>query len=138
MANAAYDELRSRLPIGGVDWLTANIKATLVNAGYVYNAGHVGLADLGANVIAGITNQALTVTNVDATGFVSVDSATFSGATAAQTVKAIIVYVDVGGGITYLLWYFDTGTGFPLTTTGADVTVDWNGTAGNGTMWKCG
>lgn len=137
MSNA-YDELRSLLPIAGVDWLTDDIKVTLVTDTYVFDATHTDLAALGANVIAGITNQSVNITNVDATGFVSADSVTFSGATAAQTVGGIVVYVDRGGGTTQLLWFFDTGTGFPLTTTGADITVDWNGSAGTGIMWKCG
>lgn len=138
MANAAYNNLRSLLPAGGIDFLTDDIKATLVNASYTYDATHVDLADLGANVLGGITNQAINITNVDSVGNVEADSITFSGLTAAQVAKALIVYVDRGGGNTELLWYFDTGAGFPLTTTGADVSVDWNGTAANGTMWKAG
>lgn len=138
MANAPYDNLRSMLPIAGVDFLTADIKATLVSTGYTYDATHVDLADLGSNVLAGISDQAINFTNVDAFGDVEADSVTFSGATAGPTCKAVIVYVDQGGGVTFLLWYFDTGTGFPLVVTGADITVDWNATAANGIMWKCG
>lgn len=138
MANDAYDNLRSEVPIGGVDWLTDSIKATLVDDSYTFDATHTDLADLGSSVVGGITDQDLNVTNVDALGFVEADSITFSGATPATIVQAVVVYVDRGGGTTELLWFFDTGTGFPLTSTGADITVDWNGSAGNGIVWKAG
>lgn len=135
MANAFYTAAKHDFPTGDVQWGLSDIKATLVNAGYTFSAAHTTLADLGANVLAGITNQALTGEAVSAGGVASADSVTFAGVTAAQTLKALILYDDQGGGVTRLIAYFDTGAGFGLTTTGADITVDWNGTPANGTVF---
>lgn len=136
--NAPYDNLRADCALGNLDWTADNIKVTLVDETYTYDATHTDLADLGASVVAGITDQAIANIAVDDVGFVTGDSVTIPGATTGQTVQAVIVYVDRGGGLTELLWFFDTGVGFPLTTTGADVAVDWNATAGNGIIFKVG
>ena len=134
--NQAYDNLRYDLAIGAIDFLTDNIKATLVKSSYVVDPTHADLADLGAHVVSGITPQPLFVTAVEPDGFVKANSIVFTGAPTAIMVGAVILYVDRGSGVTELLWYFDSGTGFPLLTTGAGITVDWNGTAANGIVFK--
>lgn len=136
MANQAYDNQRFYASEGGIDWLTNTIKATLVKPTYIVNSTHDGIADLGANQLAGVTPQTLNVTGISAFGEVNADSLVFTGVTTGQTAKAIVLYVDLGGGVTKLLWYLDIGTGFPLTTTGAAITVDWNASVGNGIVWK--
>lgn len=136
MANAFYDSARHDYPAGADPWISGTVKATLVNAGYTYNSGHSNLAALGANILSGITDQTLAGKTISGGGTVAANSVTFAGLTAAQTLKAIVLYQDLGGGTTRLIAYFDSGTGFPLTTTGADVTVDWNATAVNGTVFN--
>lgn len=135
MANAFYNAALQDIPNGATPWSTGSIKATLVGSGYTYSATHSTLADLGGNQLSGCTPQALTGNAVSTAGVATANSITFSGVTASQALEAIVLYIDLGGGSTRLIAYFDTGAGLPLTTTGADITVDWNATPGNGTVF---
>jgi hypothetical protein len=135
MANAAYNIALQKVPLGSMPWGSGTVKATLVNASYTYSSAHTQYSDISAYVLSGVTDQTLTSNAVDGSGNASADSITFSGVTASQTVQAVIVYFDYGGGVTSLMWYFDTGSGFPLSTTGADITIDWNNTPSNGTVF---
>lgn len=135
MANAFYYVALDDVPLGANPPDAGTLTVTLVGTGYTFSPSHTTLADLGSNVLAGVTDQALGTLTITDPGVYSGPSITFSGVTAGQTVKAIILYLDEGGGTTKLIGYFDTGVGFPYVTTGSDITIDWNATAGSGTVY---
>jgi len=135
VANTFYDQGRLDIVEGNYDWSTAIIKAILLDGTYTYDHTSTILGDLSAHRVAGSTDQTLGGGAVGAGGVASADSVSFTGISAGLTVKGLALYWDAGGGNFPLILYQDTGTGFPLTTTGATITVDWNGTAVHGTVY---
>lgn len=135
MANAFYNAAKHDILTGDDPWVSGSVKATLVNAGYTFNIAHTQYSDISGSILSGVTDQSVGGKTVSPSGTAAGNSVTFGGVTAAQTAKAVIIYIDLGGGVTRLIAYFDTGTGFPLTTTGANITIDWNNTPVNGTVY---
>src|SRR5579862_6563341 len=129
MANLFYDQARHDLSTAQLDLATANIYAVLLVAGYTYSRTDSGLGPITPYLASGMTPQLLTGIAVSSSGNVTADSSVFAGVTSGQTVAAVVLYVDQGAGRFDLLLYYDAGMGFPLVTTGADITVDWNATA---------
>lgn len=121
MANTLYPKGKEKFL---VDLTSSTIKAVLVKDSYTYSASHEFLSDLGANTIG--TAQTLaskTVTN----GIFDAADITFPTVTTGNTVNAIAIYKDTGvAGTSPLIDYIDTVTGLPLTTSGADVDVQWD------------
>lgn len=136
MANQFYNVARNDFATAQIDWLTSSAFAVLVDNSYTFDATEADLSAITPAIPSGCTAQALTGTAVTPTGTVSADSSVFAGVASSQTVKAVIIYIDQGAGRFDPVLYYDTGAGFPLVTTGADVTVDWNATALNGTLYS--
>lgn len=131
MANGAYNIIKKAMEQANFDWGASSWKAVLVGTGYTPNfSTDTVIGDLGANVIGSAVTLAGNA--VSSAAIVSANSATFTGVSSGLTVKAVVVYFD-NGSLTRLAFYYDTGSGFPYTTTGSNITVDWNNTptAGN-------
>jgi hypothetical protein len=135
MGNAFYDRGKHDIVSNDINWLTDTIKCSLVSSGYTFSAGHTVYSDISGSILSGASDQTLAGKSVDASANAKANSASFSGVSASQTCKAVVVWKD-DGGAGRLLAYFDTGPGFPLTTTGATITVDWNNTASNGVVFQ--
>jgi len=135
VANAFYDQGRLDIVSANYDWDGAVIKCILLDGTYTYDHTSTILADVQAHRVAGSTDQVLAGAAVGSGGVASADSVSFTGISSGLTVKGLAIYWDAGGGNFYLILYQDTGTGFPLTTTGATVTIDWNSTAVHGTVY---
>jgi hypothetical protein len=98
------------------------MKVALLTAGYVFSAAHKFVTDLGANIVARAALSGKTVTN----GVADASDITFTALTGLACVY-IGIYQDTGVDATSrLVLYDDTITGFPLTPSGADVTVQWD------------
>jgi len=117
------------------DWDGAVVKCILLDGTYAYDHTSVHLSDVQGHRVAGSTDQVLAGAAVGSGGVASADSVSFTGISSGLTVKGLALYWDAGGGNFFLILYQDTGVGFPLTTTGATITVDWNGTAVHGTVY---
>jgi hypothetical protein len=100
----------------------------LVKTAQAYNAAHQFVADLTpANIVA--RSGALTG-KTDANGLAQASSITFALIAAGQNCN-IIVYKDTGVDATsQLLAFYDTGTGFPIPTSGGDVQIQWDAVNG--------
>jgi hypothetical protein len=132
MANQPYNATKYAWATGSFNWLGSTWYAALISSAYTPNfstdtwTGTVQPDQIGGSV-------AIASPAVSSAGVVSGNSVTFTSISASLTVKAVVVYFY--NGTTYLLGlYFDTGTGLPLTTTGSNVTVDWNGTTPSGNL----
>lgn len=128
MANAIYPKFKEVVISTGVNLLTANIKAVLVDtASYTYNATHQFLSDIpiGMRVATSPNFASKTVGN----GVFDADDIVFSAVTGAQS-EAVVLYVDTGSAATSnLIVYIDTATGLPVTPSGGNINVVWdNGT----------
>ena len=140
MANALYDLGRQKFLSGNatggttvgtsIIWLTDNIKAALVDSA-VYTPDLTAdefLSDVtsGGAVIATSSN----LSSKDATdGVADAADITFSSVSGAQS-EYIVIYKDTGTASTSpLIALIDTATGIPVTPSGADITVAWDGGA---------
>jgi hypothetical protein len=136
MANKIYDSALYDVMNGTWGWLlSADFSVALVDNTYTFLATHSAYADISGSFLTGMTPEVMS-TNTLTAGVTPMlagsDSVTFTGVNTGQTVKAIIVYNNVGAG--RLIAYYDTGVGLPLSTTGANITIDWNATAVAGTL----
>lgn len=131
MANVLYDKGRNAFLQGSINWVTANIKAsliTLVNAptGYTFNAS---LDEFFASVptesrvgfsVASLAGKTAT------SGIADADDSVFTGASG-PTVGAIVIWKDTGTATNSpLIAYIDTATGLPVQPNGGDITVQWD------------
>ncbi len=131
MANAIYDLARqaflSQSP--SIDLDTDTIKAMLVKTAQSFSQAHQYVSDLtGSNIVArsaGLSGKSVTAGVFDAT------DVTFTAPTTGQTCL-IVIYKDdssVDASSPLIAW-LDTGTGFPVVTSGGDVTIVWDNTSG--------
>jgi hypothetical protein len=125
MSNALYGKGKEKLLSGAIDLTSATIKAALVKSAYTVNlATHEFYSDLGANVLN--TPQTLGSKTVTLGVFDAADI-TYSAVTVGDTGLALVIYKDTGTGSTSpLLAYIDTITGFPISTNGGDITIQWD------------
>jgi hypothetical protein len=135
MSNQFYDSARHDIPAGSMPWETGTFRSTLVNASYVFDPAHAAWSDISAFILAGVTDQNLAGKALSPVGAGSANSLSFSDVTAGQVAAGVITYQDVGGGLTRLMTFHDTGVNFPLSTTGATVSVDWSNTPVNGVVF---
>lgn len=129
--NAAYPKGREGFAGGDVAWDTDTIKLVAVDSGYVYDAAHDFLADVGAaaRVATSAAFSGKSITN----GVLDADDVTLSALPTGDTITAIIVYQDTGNEATSrLLLHFDTKadtTAISVATNGGDVVVTWSNAA---------
>jgi hypothetical protein len=126
MANTLYDESRRLFLEAGINWLTDDIKAILVDAGaYTPNfSAHQNLADIGQS--ARVTPGVLLTGKSTTGGAADANDVTFS-AVSGPSIEAIVLYRDSGSDATStLLAWLDTATGLPITPNGGDIIVTWD------------
>lgn len=127
MTKALYDKGRELFLSGLCNWANANIRAALVESGYVFSASHNVLSDVNAyitvasEISANITNKSIT------SGVADGDNALCSSVTAGKTIAGVVIYVyNATNSSARLIAYIDEGTGFPLATDGSNVNVIWD------------
>lgn len=130
MANAMYDPTKEAILTGSFPDLSADdVRATLVDlADYTFSSAHsfyddITVAGRVAEMSTGMTGK--TTTN----GAFDAADVTWPAVSGDQS-EAIVVYDHTGASdaARRLLIFMDTGiTGMPVTPSGADITVQWNG-----------
>lgn len=127
MANALYAKGKEKLlgATSAISLDTDTIKCALIKNDYAQNlATDEWYTSISASVLG--TPQTLaskTITN----GVFDAADVTFAAVTAGSVSEGVVLYKDTGvAGTSALLAYIDTITGFPLTTNGGDVTVQWD------------
>jgi hypothetical protein len=129
MANKAYNTLLQALLPGTYDLDNIDLRVIGVTDSYTFSAAHDTMENANVPTAARLTTAGVQLTGetlgsllLDATDVVlpSVPSG---------TLDALIVFLYVTSDTSadsIPLWYVDTGTGFPLTTTGNNVDVTFN------------
>lgn len=122
MANALYEAGRDAFLNGDIDYSADTIKMALVSSSYTPNfSTHDFWDDVSANVVG--TPQTLASKSTSA-GVATCADVTFSAVTSGSTVSYIVLYKDTGTPSTSaLIACFDTATGLPISTSGADITI---------------
>ena len=129
MANALFASFKQQLGLAAINLSSATIKATLVDTGaYTFNTAHTVIGD----VAAGARIATSTLNNKTWTGGVfDANDLTFAavpaGTGSASAAEAFVLWVDTGTPATsFLIAYFDTATGLPVTPNGGDITIAWD------------
>ena len=126
MANTLYDEARRLFLEAGINWLSDDIKAILIDAdSYSPNfSDHKYLSDISTS--ARVTSGVLLTGKETEGGAADANDVTFSSVSG-PTVEAVVLYVDTGSESTStLIAWLDTATGLPITPNGGDIIVTWD------------
>lgn len=125
MANVMFVKGAELMLQAGVNWSSATIKAALVKDSYTPNlSSHQYYSDISSHVLG--TPVALASKSITGGKFDAADP-TWTGLSAGEDLLGVALYIDTGTPSTSpLLWWFPSITGFPFTTTGADITPQWS------------
>ena len=126
MASGMYALGREAFLGGDLDWDAHNIKVTLIDsADYVVN---LSTHDFYNDVTAGgrVATSGNLASKTKTNGTADAADVTFSAVTG-DVSEALVVWRDTTVESTSnLIVYIDTGTGFPVTPNGGDITVQWD------------
>ncbi len=133
MANALYGLGKQKLlsSTNGISLDTDTIKAYLVSSAYTPNLStDEFFTSISSYLVGGssaaMNTQTLTSKSI-ALGVFDAADITFPTVTSGVTAKYVVIVKDTGtAGTSALLACLDTITGFPLTTNGGDITVQWD------------
>ena len=128
MANTLYDESRRLFLEAGINWLTDDIKAILIDAGaYSPNfSNHKHLSDIGTAARVSGTSGVLLTGKETVGGAADANDVTFSSVSG-PSIEAVVLYKDTGTESTsVLIAWLDTATGLPITPNGGDIIVTWD------------
>jgi len=125
MANAFYTSALKAFLDADIDLLTDTIKVQMIDAAdYSFSAAHDFLDDVPAGARVG--TAATLASKTTAGGVFDAADVTFTSVTG-DPLEAIIIFKDTGVEATSnLICYIDTGTGFPLTPDGGNITLTFD------------
>jgi hypothetical protein len=133
MANALYGLGKQKLlsSTSAISLDTDTIKACLVTTSYIPNLAtdefYTSISAYLAGGASATMNTQTMGTKTITLGVFDAADLTFPAVTAAVVAKYVVIWKDTGtAGTSPLLACIDTITGFPLTTNGGDVTVQWD------------
>lgn len=125
MANALYGLGKEKILSGAIDLMTDTIKVRLVKNTYAQNLTTDEFVS-SVTKITGTTDQTLTGKSITLGVFDAADP-TFTAVPAGETSEGVVIYKDTGTESTSpVLVYVDGITGFPLATSGGNITVQWD------------
>ena len=131
MANASFTPFKDGLMTGQYNLTTASVKVALIKS-YTFNAAHTFMSDVtGAGAVVNAVSAKLTNPTVTG-GVFDADDCTLTTTSDAAN-HTLIAYqasapaggADVAASAQRVMWYFDTGTGLPVTPGAGTVTVAW-------------
>lgn len=128
MANTIYPKGREGFAGGDIAWDTDTIKLVAVDSGYVYNAAHDFLDDVGA--AARVATSSAFSSKTITSGILDAADVTLASVPVGDTITGIIIFQDTGVEATSrLIAFFDTKadtTAISVVTNGGDVVVTWS------------
>lgn len=125
MSNSLYDSARALAAGAGLNWVSANVKAVLVDlADYTFSASHQFLTSVPP--IARVSTEALTGKAILSNGACDAADTIFLAVTG-DTSEAVILYIDTGVESTSnLILYLDTVSGLPVIPNGMNIKLTWD------------
>lgn len=128
MANALYQEGKRAIGNKEIQLSVDTLTVLLIASGYTFSQSHT-------SVSASITSHVATAGGVAHAASVALGSVTWSSAAVLGAANS--TFSTINGGQTIIgivvakgdtpIAYIDTGAGFPFTSSGGDVSVDWSG-----------
>jgi hypothetical protein len=133
MANALYGLGKQKLlsSVNPISLDTDTIKACLVTSAYTPNLATDEFYSAIASFLTGTTSATMNtqtlITKTITLGVFDALDILFPAVTTGQSAKYVVLWKDSGvAGTSPLIACLDTITGFPLTTNGGDITVQWD------------
>jgi hypothetical protein len=132
MANVLYKKAEDAFLNGGINLLTDDIRGILVTSSYTPDtteSGHQYLSDIsgGYRVTSGVALTSKSISN----GIFTAATLVFPTVTSGSTATYLILYKNTGTDSTSaLITKIDSGTNLPVSTTGGDIDILWDGTNG--------
>ena len=129
MANQLYSKARERFLTAQINWLTADVRALLIDAGggvgqYPFSSAHEFLSSV--PVAARIAGPIALAGKTAVDGAADANDVTFPGVSGV-TSEAVILYIHTGVDATaVLVAYIDVATGLPITPNGGDIILSWD------------
>jgi hypothetical protein len=125
MANQFYKKGAEKILTAAINFSSDTIKAVLVSSDYTAN---YAADEFYSTISADVLNSAQTLGSKSITaGVFDAADVTFTAVMAGDTAKAVVLYKDTGvAGTSPLLAYIDVLTGFPMSTNGGDIVIQWD------------
>ncbi len=125
MANALYRKGAEKILSGQINFSTDALKVALVKNDYAQN---LSTDEFYTSISAHVLDTDVELLGKTVTGGVfDATDVTWLAVAAGDISEGVVIYKDTGSAATSpLLAYIDQITGFPLTTNGGDVTVQWD------------
>jgi len=133
MANIFFNKAKAALLSGEINWASDTIKLSLMEDTYTPNqASQDYWSQISSEECSGtgyttktLANKAVTEDDANNKSIADADDITWTGLNVG-TVKGAVIWKDTGNPATSpLICWIDTG-GFPITTNGGDVTIQFN------------
>jgi hypothetical protein len=137
MANFVYDKAREKFLNGDISWTRDTFKVILLNSSYVASKDHQTLVDVPTSSRIALSTALVNKTVTG--GVASADPKVVTDVPSGRVIKSLIIVkqntlaTDLQS---ELIAYIDTASGISgtnnsgLTTTGANVTINWSGSVG--------
>ena len=136
MANALYGKGKEKLlsSTSAISLDTDTIKASLITNAYTPNMStdefYTSISSYLVGGASATMNTQTLASKTIALGVFDAADVTFPSVTTGITAKYVAIWKDTGtAGTSPLIALLDVITGFPLTTNGGDVTIQWDGGA---------
>jgi hypothetical protein len=135
MANTAYAYAKSLMATAAFNWTGSSFYLVLCSSSYVPNfATDSTYAAFSPYILAGGAAAVLSGLAVSSGGVLSANSVTCTGYTTGNVATWIVCYYNPSSP-QYPVFACNVGTGLPYTTTGANITIDWNGASPSGPIF---
>ena len=132
MANGGYNIAAKKMIDGNFNWASLDVRLLLVDSGYTYDKDHDFVADVAANELSGtgyarktLTGEATSQDDVNNRAEGDANDPTWTAINAGTAAAAILFAFVTNDADSWLIAHIDTG-GFPITTNGGDLTIQFN------------
>jgi len=140
VANGLYNTAKKMIMDGSLNLANDTIKVMLIGSGYTFNPDHDYVSSVSSYELNGtgytggfggsgrkaLTNKSVTADKTNDKAVFDADDVTWSAINAGTVYAAILIKEVSSDSNSILIGYIDSGTGFPKTTNGGDLTIQWS------------
>ena len=125
MTTFVYNSAAHSFRVGGIDWLTASVRVSLVSGSYSPNPNDQYYSAVPSAAV--LANAACSAPGVRANGVCYCTIPSFNAFVSAATVVGLLLYIDTGNPATSpLIYYSSDGIGFPFVGQGFNYSIGYD------------